>query len=137
MIDATPTLWDKPGYEALGWTFVELPGFSDWRDRHFESDSEFRLFQLFLAQSPDGGAVIPGCAGLRKIRWRDPRRGKGKRGGLRVVYLLIPEIRVMALVWVYGKDVAEDLTPAQKHAAEKYMVVIKQGLLEQHKRRGH
>lgn len=43
-----------------------------------------------------------------------PRRGKGKRGGLRVVYLYIEEISAVVLFAVYDKDDAADLTPDQK-----------------------
>jgi len=32
------------------------------------------------------GVLIPGTGGLRKLRWEDARRSKGKRGGLRVIY---------------------------------------------------
>ncbi len=35
---------------------------------------------------------MPGCGGLRKIRYADPQRGKGKRGGLRIIYLFIPNV---------------------------------------------
>jgi hypothetical protein len=37
-------------------------------------------------KSPDAGDVIEGTGGLRKLRFADLRRGKGKRGGLRVIY---------------------------------------------------
>jgi mRNA-degrading endonuclease RelE of RelBE toxin-antitoxin system len=36
--------------------------------------------------NPEAGDTIPGTGGLRKVRFADERRGKGKRGGLRVIY---------------------------------------------------
>ena len=45
-----------------------------------------RLLQLGLMNNPTTGAVIEGTGGLRKMRQVDPRRGKGKHGGLRVIY---------------------------------------------------
>jgi hypothetical protein len=65
--------------------FVELPAF----DRHrveYLSDEAFRLLQATLMKNPDAGDVIEGTGGLRKLRFADARRGKGKRGGLRVIY---------------------------------------------------
>ena len=137
MIDSTPTLWDKVGREVLGWIFVELPGFSDWRDDYFESDDEFALLQIGLAQNPTAGDVIPGCGGLRKLLWRDPRRGKGKRGGLRIIYLLVPEAQAIAFAWVYDKNEAEDLTAAQKREAQQFVHIVRQGLLKKRRAKGH
>jgi mRNA-degrading endonuclease RelE of RelBE toxin-antitoxin system len=48
------------------------------------SDDEYRLFQNMLLTRPDAGKVIPGSGGLRKLRWT--AEGRGKRGGLRVIY---------------------------------------------------
>ncbi len=65
--------------------FVELPAF----DRHraeYLSDEAFRMLQTTLIQSPNAGAAIEGTGGLRKLRFADVRSGKGKRGGLRVIY---------------------------------------------------
>lgn len=49
-------------------------------------DEAYRLLQLELMDNPTAGAVIEGKGGLRKLRQADSRRGKGKRGGLRVIY---------------------------------------------------
>jgi hypothetical protein len=67
---------------------------------------------------------MPGCGGLRKLRIADPSRGKGKRGGARLIYLHVPEADHYLLLDVYGKDEKEDLTPQEKrdlkHLAEQY-----------------
>ena len=57
---------------------------------------------------------MPGCGGLRKIRWPDPRRAKGKRGGLRLIYLHVPEAATILLLDVYDKDETADLSPAER-----------------------
>lgn len=64
--------------------FVELPPFERHRPAYF-SDESFRTFQNLLIEHPDAGDVIEGTGGLRKIRHADEKRGKGKRGGLRIV----------------------------------------------------
>ena len=65
--------------------FVELPAFARHRSDYL-SDKEFRTLQNALMDNPEAGDVIQGAGGLRKVRHADPRRGKGKRGGLRVIY---------------------------------------------------
>ena len=48
------------------------------------SDDEYAALQAHLVAYPDGGAIIRGSGGVRKIRWRSG--GKGKSGGVRVIY---------------------------------------------------
>jgi hypothetical protein len=79
-------------------------------------DDSYRRFQDELAANPEKGAIIPGCGGLRKVRYSDPSRGKGKRGGIRSVYLYIPEAERIDLIDVYGKDEKDDLSAAEKKA---------------------
>ena len=57
---------------------------------------------------------MPGTGGFRKLRWGDETRGKGRRGGLRIIYCLLPEEHQVWLFTLYGKDEADDLTPTQK-----------------------
>jgi len=49
-------------------------------------DDEYRALQKQLGLGRDAGDLMPGTGGFRKIRWADKRRGKGRRGGLRVIY---------------------------------------------------
>jgi hypothetical protein len=57
---------------------------------------------------------MPGTGGFRKLRWRDPQRGKGRRGGLRIIYYFFPADHQIWLMTVYSKDEAADLTPKEK-----------------------
>lgn len=77
-------------------------------------DEVYRSLQKFLAQHPEAGDVIPGTGGFRKLRWADPRRSKGKRGGLRVIYYYFPTESQIWLMSLYGKDEVADLSPAEK-----------------------
>lgn len=64
--------------------------------------------------NPEAGDLIAGTGGLRKLRFADKRRAKGKRGGLRVIYYWWiggPEFWLFTL---YDKDEMSDLTPKQK-----------------------
>lgn len=77
--------------------FIESTDFTGMVKHYFGSDLAYAEFQNDLAAQPDRGAVIPGAAPLRKIRWSDRRRGMGKRGGLRVIYIHIPEVSLLFL----------------------------------------
>ena len=84
------------------------------RLKEFLGADAYREFQNALMASPTKGRVIPSCGGLRKIRVEDQRRGKGKRGGARVVYLHIPEAFRIDLLAIYGKDEQDDLSAEQR-----------------------
>jgi DNA-binding transcriptional regulator YiaG len=80
------------------------------------SEDEYRLFQLSLAERPDAGKVIPGSGGLRKLRWS--AEGRGKRGGLRVIYYWFIQGRIL-LLFVYPKNVQGNLTDTQLKQLKK------------------
>ena len=71
-----------------------------------------------MAENPEIGDLIRGTGGFRKARWADERRGKGKRGGLRVIYFYFEEEDQIWLLTLYGKDEAADLTSQQKKALQ-------------------
>ena len=65
-------------------------------------------------EDPEQGKVIKGCGGLRKIRMPDPKRGKGTRGGARIVYLHIPEVDWIYLIHIYDKNEKDNLNTAER-----------------------
>jgi hypothetical protein len=95
--------------------FFEAPAFTLYVSSYL-TDDEYREMQGRLANAPEAGDMIPGTGGFRKLRWADPKRGKGQRGGLRVIYYYFPEERQIWLITLYGKNEASDLTPKQKQA---------------------
>jgi hypothetical protein len=93
--------------------FLETPLFSRLRAEKL-SDESMSALQLRLLECPELGDVMPGTGGFRKLRWRDESRGKGKRGGLRVVYYYLAEYRQIWLFTLYVKHEVSDLTAAEK-----------------------
>ena len=79
-------------------------------------DDEYRALQTFLAGDPQAGDVIPGTGGFRKLRWADPVRDKGKRGGLRVIYYYLLSDAQIWLLTLYNKGEMSDLDTAEKRA---------------------
>lgn len=93
--------------------FVEAPAFMRFRDDYLDDDG-FAELQRYLASNPEAGDMVPGAGGIRKLRWKDPRRGKGKRGGLRVIYYCFLSEQEIWLLTLYDKDEAADLTKDER-----------------------
>jgi len=86
--------------------FVELPPFAELRDELFPDD-QLRQLQCHLMAHPEAGPVIPGSGGCRKLRWA--AKGKGKRGGARVIYFLRLAAGQIVLAAAYGKGERDDV----------------------------
>lgn len=93
--------------------FVELPPFERYRSIYLDDDA-FLALQNLLMTHPDAGSLIPDAGGLRKLRLGDARRGKGKSGGLRVIYYWWTAGLQFWLFTIYDKDEMADLTPQQR-----------------------
>jgi len=89
-------------------TFIELQPFATVRDKYL-NDDEFAVFQHYLAAHPDAGDVIPRSGGCRKLRWAI--EGRGKRGGVRVIYFLRLNSGQIVLVTMYAKNVQDNIDP--------------------------
>jgi hypothetical protein len=63
--------------------FIETPTFTRLV-LGLMADEDYGKMQTSLANHPEAGKVIPGSGGIRKMRWAGS--GRGKRGGLRVIY---------------------------------------------------
>jgi len=74
------------------------------------SEDEYSALQQELVLRPDAGSVIKNSGGLRKIRWNV--KGKGKRGGMRVIYYFDLPDKILML-YAYKKNNQEDLTADQ------------------------
>lgn len=90
------------------YTFIESPIFTKLVSEYLDDDDFFEL-QYALNENPEAGSVIPGSGGVRKLRWRMP--GRGKRGGLRVIYYLRNARNEIWLLTLYPKNVAENIPP--------------------------
>ena len=93
--------------------FFETTTFSRLRPDYLDDDG-YRDLQIFILASPEAGDVMPGTGGFRKLRWHDERRGKGKRGGLRVIYYWLMSDGQVWMFSIYDKDEASNLTTDQQ-----------------------
>jgi mRNA-degrading endonuclease RelE of RelBE toxin-antitoxin system len=89
--------------------FIETSAFSalleDWL-----SDEEYRGLQSYLIECPDAGDIIRGSGGIRKLRWA--AKGKGKSGGVRVIYYWAKAPEQIYLLTMYGKSERADIDRA-------------------------
>lgn len=90
--------------------FFETPIFTKLIQKLI-SDEEYHLLQLQLSVRPESGDIIKGSGGIRKLRWAGS--GRGKRGGIRVVYYYITEDEQIYMLYAYPKSEKDDLTTDQ------------------------
>lgn len=76
------------------------------------SDDDYRLLQEALLRRPAQGDLIEGTGGVRKLRWGE--EGRGKRGGLRLIYYWHPQREIFLMLFLYRKSEQKDLTADQK-----------------------
>ena len=101
-------------------TFIELPPFSRERENYL-ADDEYAVLQKALLANPEAGDLIKGAGGLRKLRFADKRRQKGKRGGLRVIYYYWVSGYQFWLFTLYDKDEMADLSSDERKAFAKLL----------------
>ena len=82
-------------------------------------DEEYAELQADLIQKPESGNLIPGGKGLRKLR--GSAEGKGKRGGIRIIYYLYLERRRIYMIYAFRKSDQADLTAPQLKMLTEYV----------------
>jgi hypothetical protein len=93
-------------------TVVETPGFL--RDAASAlTDQERTEMISFLAANPEAGDIMPETGGGRKLRWK--AQGRGKRGGVRVIYYYHSESLPLFLLNVFAKNEKANLTKAERN----------------------
>jgi len=93
-------------YNATVFEFIEAPGFTRILGPYLDDD-EYATLQNYLNQHPESGVIVPGSGGVRKLRWS--AEGRGKRGGLRVIYYLILSRGQIWMLTIYGKGTVENI----------------------------
>lgn len=90
--------------------FFETPVFTKLIQK-LNSDEQYHLLQLQLSVRPESGDIIKGSGGIRKLKWAGS--GRGKRGGIRVIYYYFTEEDQIYMLYAYPKSKKDDLTADQ------------------------
>ena len=85
--------------------------------RELMSDEEYGQLQFALVQRPDIGDIIPHSGGIRKVRWAGS--GRGKRGGIRVIYYWQVSEQQIFMLLAYAKNEQDNLTSSQLKVLRK------------------
>jgi len=102
--------------------FIESKLFEKLREKYLEDES-YRQLQNFLLEQPLSGDIIQGTGGLRKLRWS--ANGKGKRGGIRTIYLYITGKSHIHFLTLYAKNEVSDLTAQEKKILKSIVEELK------------
>ena len=88
------------------YSFIETKLFSRLVVEYL-TDEEYSKLQSILIEDPEAGDLIPGPGGVRKLRWGVA--GRGKRGGIRVIYYARTRQGQIWMLTLYAKNVMENI----------------------------
>jgi mRNA-degrading endonuclease RelE of RelBE toxin-antitoxin system len=103
-------------------SIVETPQFAAKADKILSAAEKDDLFD-FIARNPGAGDIIPGTGGVRKMRFAV--QGKGKRGGVRVIYYYYNDRNPVLLFTVFGKNERSDLREKEENILYRIVQEIK------------
>jgi mRNA-degrading endonuclease RelE of RelBE toxin-antitoxin system len=103
-------------------SIVETPQFAAKADKILSAAEKDDLFD-FIARNPKAGDIIPGTGGVRKMRFAV--QGKGKRGGVRVIYYYYNDRNPVLLFTVFGKNEKSDLREKEENILYRIVQEIK------------
>ncbi len=111
-------------------TLVEFEEFRRFSQKHLNAE-EYEALTFFLSAEPEAGVVISGTGGIRKLRWA--AKGKGKSGGVRVIYYYHDPNMPLLLLTGFAKNEMENISPAAKNLYRRLMPQ----LVESYRRNRH
>lgn len=106
--------------------FIEVEIFNKLWEKLGLSDENLKDLQEFLCINPDAGDVLQKTNGVRKLRWTIGN--KGKRGGVRVLYIDFVIFEKIYLLTVYKKGKKEDISENEKKLIRQLVDVLKNEL---------
>jgi len=105
--------------------FIHFDGFtSDWKDLDL-GDDELSQLEIQIMISPQQGPVIPGCGGIRKMRFSPASWHRGRRGAVRVLYAVFPDYSIAVLGAAFAKSEQENISADDRRSLKALVREIK------------
>ena len=108
-------------------TIIELPEYIRKVEKLLDEE-ERNILIFYLSTHPKSGVIIQGSGGVRKIRWA--RKGRGKSGGVRVIYFFYDKETPLFMLTIFGKNEKDNLNKAERNELAKLVKI----LVDTHKR---
>ena len=102
-------------------TIVELPEFQKKSDKLLSNSERLSVIN-YLAEHPSAGGIMQGTGGIRKLRWS--AQGKGKSGGVRIIYYHHNESMPLFLLTLFGKGEKANLTKTERNELAKFTSLL-------------
>lgn len=102
-------------------TIVELPEFQKRASGLLKEDEKVSIIN-YLAAHPQSGDLIQGTGGIRKLRWS--AQGRGKSGGVRVIYYYHNETIPLFLLTIFGKGEKANVSKTERNDLAKFTYVL-------------
>jgi hypothetical protein len=108
-------------------TIAEVPEYIR-RSAKLLTEEERRDIVDYLAANPKAGDIMEGTGGVRKLRWG--RQGRGKSGGVRVIYYVHSELMPLYLLTLFAKNERANLTKAERNELAGLVDILVSAWLE-------
>lgn len=114
-------------------TVIELTAFTRRVEKLLSPQERDELIE-FLAFNAEVGDEIEGTGGVRKVRFA--AMGKGKSGGVRVIYYYYDVSVPLYALLIYGKNEQADLSPEQRKSARAFVQIVKNAAKQRRRQEG-
>lgn len=102
-------------------TVAEVPEYIRQAEKLL-TEAERQDVLSYLAAHPKSGDLIEGTGGIRKLRWG--RGGRGKSGGVRVIYYYHSELMPLYLITLFAKNEQDNLSKAERNELAKLVDIL-------------
>ncbi|VAW63989.1 RelE-like translational repressor toxin [hydrothermal vent metagenome] len=102
-------------------TIVELPEFARISEKLLSAAERLSIIN-YLAAHPAAGDIMQGTGGIRKLRWS--AQGKGKSGGVRIIYYAHNETIPLFLLTLFGKGEKSNLSKSERNDLAKFTTLL-------------
>ena len=109
-------------YRCMQVTVAELPEYIRRAERLL-SEVERKDVIDYLSVQPKAGDLMQGTGRVRKLRWA--RGGKGKSGGVRVIYYFHSDRIPLYLLTMFGKGEKDNLSKAERNVLAELVGLLK------------